>query len=606
MSQKSVNEFVIRFANINGTGSASANSLFARAIGRMGIPVGPKNIFPSNIQGMPTWYEVRVSEKGYIGRRGTVDFVVGMNPQSMKQDIESVLSGGYFLYDCSRPLPESWKRNDIEFIGIPFTETVNREFTDPRQRLLLKNIMYVGALSALLNIDFEILKTMIAEDFKSKEKLITLNHQALQSGKEYAEKNFKCPLPISVEKRDLVGKRIMLDGNTACALGAVYAGATVCGWYPITPSTSVIDSFIKFCNKYRVDPKTGKKNVAIVQTEDELAAIGVVIGGAWNGARSFTATSGPGLSLMNEFLGLAYYAEIPVVLVDVQRAGPSTGLPTRTQQADLMNAAYAAHGDSKNVLIFPSTPTECFELTAKAFDYAERLQNPVIVMTDIELGMNDWLTEPLKWDDSYTPDRGKVMSAEDLDKAKDWGRYLDLDGDGIPYRTIPGTHPSKGSFFTRGSGHDRYAAYSEDPAKYQDNVDRLKRKLKTAESIIPAPVIKNNNSKFGVIYYGTSAPPVEEASDLLSKEGHPVDLMRVRSFPFSDEVYDFISKHEKVYIVEQNRDAQLRSMLLIERNVNPEKLIPVLHYTGMPLTADFLHQEIGDLLERGSKVAAKS
>src|SRR5215213_5773163 len=488
MPETKINDFVVRFANVNGTGSASANALFTKAIFQMGIPVTPKNIFPSNIQGLPTWYEVRVSEKGFLGRREGIDFMVSVNPQSMKKDVADVRAGGYFLYDSSKPLHSQYIREDINYIGIPLMELSNTNYTDPRQRQLFKNIIYVGALAAFFDIEFEVLESLLAVQFKGKEKLIEPNIKALKLGEEYVQKNFEYPLDIRVERRDLLKDAIMMSGNSACALGAIYGGATVAAWYPITPSTSVVDAFAKYAEKLRVDRETGKKNFAIVQAEDELAAIGMVLGAMWNGARAFTATSGPGVSLMNEFLGLAYFSEIPTVLIDVQRTGPSTGMPTRTQQSDILEAAYAAHGDTKHVLLFPASPRECFELTAESFDLAERLQTPVIVMTDLDLGMNDHISAPLLWDDNRKYNRGKILSAEELENMTEkYGRYLDSDGDGIPYRTIPATHATKGAFVTRGSSRDEYAVYTEDGATYQRNMDRLARKFDTAKEMVPAP-----------------------------------------------------------------------------------------------------------------------
>ena len=593
-----VNDFVVRFANVNGTGSASANFLFTKSIFRMGIPVTPKNIFPSNIQGLPTWYEVRISEQGYLGRRDGIDLMVAMNPQSMASDVASVKTGGYFLYDSTKMLHEQYIRDDINYIGIPLMEMCNREYTDPRQRQLFKNIIYVGALAALFNIEFPVLEKLIAEQFPGKEKLIPPNIKALKMGEEYVQKNFKYPLDIHVERRDLIKDAIMIDGNSACGLGAVYAGATVAAWYPITPSTSVVEAFSEYASEYRTDKTTGKRNVAIVQAEDELAAIGMVIGANWNGARSFTATSGPGVSLMNEFLGLAYFAEIPAVLIDVQRTGPSTGMPTRTQQSDIMEAAYASHGDTKHVLLFPSTPKECFEMTADAFDLAEEIQTPVIVMTDLDLGMNDHVSPPFVWDDTRTYKRGKVLTAEDLDKMQKFGRYLDVDNDGITYRTYPGTHPTKGSFFTRGTSRDEYAAYTEDGGAYHRNMDRLIKKWNTAKNMVPAPQLyqeKNKNRK-GVLFFGTSQYAAEEAMDMLKKDGIEMDAMRIKSFPFNQTVEDFINAHEHVFVIEQNRDAQMRSLLMIELSADPRKLVSVLNYDGTPITADNITKQISNKL----------
>lgn len=591
---KLINDFVVRFANVNGTGSASANSMFAKAIFRMGIPVTPKNIFPSNIQGLPTWYEVRISEKGYLGRRDGIDLMVSVNPQSMLKDVESVRPGGYFMYDSTKPLHKEYIREDITYLGIPLMQICMEQYSDPRQRQLFKNIIYVGALSALLDIEFGVLEQLLAEQFKGKEKLIPANIQALQLGIQYVHENFSYPLDIRVERRNNVGNRIMIDGNGACALGAVFAGATVAAWYPITPSTSVVEKFDKYAKKFRTDKATGKKNYAIVQAEDELAAIGMVIGANWNGARSFTATSGPGVSLMNEFLGLGYFAEVPAVLIDVQRTGPSTGMPTRTQQSDITIAAYASHGDTKHVLLFPSNPKECFDLTADAFDLAERLQTPIIVLTDLDLGMNDHLCEPFNWNQERKYDRGKVLNAQDLENMGRFGRYLDVDGDGIPYRTYPGTHPTKGSYFTRGTSRDEYAVYTEDGSVYVRNMERLSKKWDTAKTLVPKPYFyqQKNMSPMGVIFFGTSTYSSEEAIDLLRQQEIVLDAMRIKAFPFNEDVEQFIETHEIVFVIEQNRDAQMRSLLINELEINPKKLIRVLNYDGMPITADKIIEEI--------------
>ncbi|MFN8267709.1 MAG: 2-oxoacid:acceptor oxidoreductase subunit alpha [Chitinophagales bacterium] len=589
-----INDFTVRFANVNGTGSASANLMFAKSVFRMGVPATPKNIFPSNIQGLPTWYDVRISEKGYLGRKDSVDLLVCMNPQSMLSDIASVNSGGYFLYDNTKPLHKEYIREDIQYIPIPLTEICNNEYTDPRQRQLFKNIIYVGALSTLLNIEFEVLETLVKEQFKGKEKLVAPNVHALQLGINYVKENFEYPLNIRVERRDLIKDKILMNGNKAGGLGAVYGGATVVSWYPITPSTSFVESFEKYAEKYRVDAQTGKKNFAIVQAEDELAAIGMAIGANWNGARSFTATSGPGLSLMNEFLGLAYYAEIPVVLVDVQRSGPSTGMPTRTQQSDLLMAAYASHGDTKHVFLIPATPAECFEMTAEAFELAEYLQTPILVMSDLDLGMNDHISPPLKWDNTKKYNRGKVLNAEQLEKLQRFGRYLDIDNDGIPFRTLPGTHPTKGAYFTRGSSHDEYAVYSEDSPTYVRVVDRLLKKFETAKEAVPTPYfypskIKNN---IGLIFFGTTTPAAEEAMDILAEQGISVDAMRLKAFPFNKAVEQFIETHDIVFVIEQNRDAQMRTLLMNELDSNPKKLKKILNYDGKPITADFIVNNI--------------
>ncbi|CAN5911234.1 2-oxoacid:acceptor oxidoreductase subunit alpha [soil metagenome] len=595
-----INDFVVRFANVNGTGSASANFLFAKAIFRMGIPVTPKNIFPSNIQGLPTWYEVRVSEKGYLGRRAGIDLMVSVNPQSMAQDVKSVRPGGYFLYDSTKRLAAEFIRDDVHYLGIPLMQLCNENFTDPRQRQLFKNIIYVGALSALLAIEFEVLEDLLAEQFAGKERLIAPNVKSLQLGVNFVKEHFDYPLEMRLERRDLVGDRIMVNGNTACGLGAVYGGATVMAWYPITPSTSVAEAFEDYASELRVDPATGEKYYGIVQAEDELAALGMVIGANWNGARAFTATSGPGVSLMNEFLGLAYFAEVPTVLIDVQRTGPSTGMPTRTQQSDLLLAAYASHGDTKHVLLFPATPMECFEMTAESFDLAEQLQTPILILTDLDLGMNDHMSEPFRWDDSRRYKRGKVLTAEQLEDIGRFGRYLDVDGDGIPYRTYPGTHPTKGAFFTRGTSRDEYAVYTEDGAAYQRNMDRLLVKWDTAKTLVPPPELYQpiNLSPIGILFFGTSTYSAVEAMDRVREEGVQLDALRLKAFPFTKEVEEFVHSHQTVFVIEQNRDAQLRSLLLLELGVNPVKLVPVLNYDGTPITAHTISTQITDYLSQ--------
>jgi 2-oxoglutarate ferredoxin oxidoreductase subunit alpha len=585
-----VNDFVVRFANVNGTGSASANTLFAKAIFRMGIPVSAKNIFPSNIQGLPTWYEVRINGNGYIGRREGINLMVSVNPQSVDQDIKNTMSGGYFLYDSTWPLSPDRRRDDLHYLEIPLMEMSNQHFAEPRLRQLFKNIIYVGALSALLDIDRDVIIGLLNDQFPGKEKVVASNVKALDLGIAYAKEHWKCPLPFHAKKLEKTNGKIMMDGNTACGLGAVYGGATVMAWYPITPSTSVADAFEQYCKELRVDKTTGQHKYAIVQAEDELAAIGVVIGANWNGARAFTATSGPGVSLMNEFLGLAYFAEIPTVLIDVQRAGPSTGMPTRTQQADVMLAFYASHGDTKHVLLFPSTPKECFEMTAAALDLAERLQTPVMVMTDLDLGMNDHMSDALTWDPERKYDRGKVLTAEDLDRIDKFGRYLDVDKDGITYRTLPGTHPSKGSFFTRGTSRDEYAKYTEDGAAYVRNMDRLVRKFNTAKTLVPAPQFypAPGGAETGMLFFGTTTDSALEAIDILREQGIQLDGMRLKAAPFPQSVTDFIMDHETVFVVEQNRDGQMRTILINELEIDPRRLVSILNYDGFPITADHI------------------
>ena len=592
---QAINDFVVRFANTNGTGSASANNMFAKAILRMGIPVSAKNIFPSNIQGMPTWYEVRISEKNYLGRRGGLsELVVAMNSQSINEDIDSVKSGGYLLYDSTKSLSDTQIRDDIHYLGMPISAICLKEYSNPRQRQLFKNVIYIGALAALLDVDFTILKGLVRDQFKGKEKLITPNIYALELGNQYANQHFICPLPIKVATRDLLNNRIMVDGNTGMGLGAVYGGATVVGWYPITPSTSVIEKFTSYCDRLRIDPASGKKNYAVVQAEDELAAIGIAIGGGWNGARAFTATSGPGVSLMTEFLGLAYFTEIPVVLVNVQRAGPSTGMPTRTQQSDILACAYASHGDTKQILLFPENPTECFELGAQAFDLADQLQTPVIVMSDLDLGMNDHLTPEFNWDDKKKHQLGKVLSAQQLDELDVYGRYLDVDGDGICYRTLPGTHPDKGAYFNRGTSRNHFAGYTEKPDEYIDNMERLSKKFETAKQLLPQPEICQGKkiAKIGMIFYGTTSHAITEAIDQLKEHGLSADTLRIKAFPFNQQLDKFIADHQEVFVIEQNRDAQMKSIIVNECQIDPKILHSVLHYDGLPITSQFITQTI--------------
>lgn len=588
-----VNDFVVKFANVNGSGSASANSMFAKAVFRMGIPVSPHNIFPSNIQGLPTWYEVRISEAGYLGRREGVDLMVAMNEQTIKSDINSVVPGGYVLFDSSKSLPAELLRDDVNYLPIPLKDICLREYDKPTQRQLFKNIVYVGALAAFLEIDFKVLTDMVSDQFRGKERLILPNIHALELGHQYASDNFKCPLNLTLKRSDKTADKILIDGNTAVGLGCVYGGATIASWYPLTPSTSVVDAFSTYCNRLRIDPGSGKKKFSIVQAEDELAAIGIAIGAGWNGARAFTASSGPGVSLMQEFLGLAYFSEVPVVLFNIQRVGPSTGMPTRTQQGDLLSCAYASHGDTKHVLLFPASPKECFDFAADAFDLADRLQTPVIVMSDLELGMNEQICEPLHWNDKREYDRGKVLNAEQLEDIQRFGRYLDSDGDGIPYRTYPGTHPDKGAYFTRGSSHDAYAAYTEDGNVYAEVMDRLALKFRTAVKYLPKPEISNKDKhSFGLVYLGTTTSAIQEVLDSLAKKGIILNTMRIRSFPFHTDVRRFIEQHERVFVIEQNRDAQLKSLLKIELDIHAERMHSILSYNGVLITAKHIETAI--------------
>lgn len=592
---QTINDFVVKFANVNGSGSASANELFAKAILRMGVPVSPRNIFPSNIQGLPTWYEVRVTEAGWLGRRGGVDLMVAMNPQTWDADVAEIVPGGYLFHDSSKPLPRSKFRDDVTTIGVPLTEICNATYSDPRQRQLFKNIMYVGALSALLDMDVPAIEQLIGEQYKGKEKLLKPNIEALHLGRDWVQAHLPHPISLQVRRADAVGERIFVEGNAAAALGCVYGGATVCAWYPITPSSSLAEAFAGYCRKYRVDPEGGAK-YAIIQAEDEIASIGMVVGAGWNGARAFTATSGPGISLMNEFIGLAYFAEIPVTIIDVQRGGPSTGMPTRTQQSDLTLCAYASHGDTKHVLLLPEDPHECFAFAAQALDLADRLQTPVFVMTDLDIGMNQRLCAPFAWDDAHAYDRGKVLSAEDLDAGREFARYKDLDGDGIPYRTWPGTHPDKGAYFTRGTSRNPQAIYSERGADYVYNMERLLRKWDTAKSLVPQPVVRQSDlsARHGAIYFGSTSPAMDEAIAALAGQGIALDTLRLRAFPFPDCVRDFINAHASVFVVEQNRDGQMRSLLINEFGINPARLVAVLHYDGTPITARFISDAIRD------------
>ena len=567
--------------------------MFAKAVFRMGIPVSPKNIFPSNIQGLPTWFEIRINKNGYLGSKGSVDLSVAMNPQSYNQDVEELNSGGYLLYDSS------WKRNfyrdDINVIEIPLTSLCVESFTNAKQRALFKNIAYVGALSVLLDMEYEIFEELISEQFASKKNLIEPNLKALNIGRDYVLNNLPYPIGLTLERMDKNDGKILISGNEAAGLGAVYGGATVCAWYPITPSTSLAEGFEKYAKKFRVDEKTGKNLYASIQAEDELSAIGMAIGANWNGARSFTATSGPGISLMSEFLGLAYFAEVPVVVFDVQRGGPSTGMPTKTQQSDILACAYASHGDTKHVMLLPEDPKECFEFSAMAFDLADRLQTPVFVVTDLDMGMNDWVVDELEWDDSRKFDRGKVLDFEALEKMEEkFGRYHDVDGDGICYRTYPGAHPSKGAYFTRGTSHDEYARYSEDGEINATNLRRLVQKFKTASELVPDPeiILSDKKNCSGVIYYGSTSAAMIEARDMLKEEGIELDLMRVKAFPFNLDVWDFIEKHDYVYVVEQNRDSQMRTLLMAEGGISAEKLRSLVWFNGQPIEANFIAKKI--------------
>ena len=592
-----VNDFAFKSATINGTGSASANSLLMQAIFRMGIPVTGKNIFPSNIQGLPTWYEIRVSKDGYTARPPLIDLMVALNPSTIAQDIAAVRPGGYVVYDSSWPLEDELRRDDITLLGVPLGAMCREAFTGDRDRTLLRNIAYAGALTALLQIDLAIVEQMLTEKYGRKKALFESNHRAIRLGYEYARSHFDCPLPIRCEPMDGTRDFVLMDGNSACALGALYAGATVGAWYPITPSTSLMESFRAFCQEYRVDPKTKLNRYCIIQAEDELASAGMVVGAGWMGARAFTCTSGPGVSLMQEFLGYAYYAEIPGVFFNVQRAGPATGLPTRTQQADLISMAYASHGDTKHIVLFPCDPADAFKLAVTAFDMAERFQTPVFVATDTDIGMNDWMIPRLQWDDAYVPDRGKVLDATALEQVKKFSRYMDADGDGIAARTLPGVG-GKGGYFTRGSGHDKHGAYTEDGAAYQEVLDRIKRKFETAARDLPKPVMhRQDGADIGIVMIGSPDAAVREAVDRLREREIRADIMRIRSFPFAPEVREFLDRYQTVFVVEQNRDAQLRSLLAIETGTPRDHMIPVLDFAGLPVTAGSIVSAVTKHLE---------
>jgi 2-oxoglutarate ferredoxin oxidoreductase subunit alpha len=593
------NDFTIKVANVNGTGSASANTLLMKSFFRMGIPVSGKNYFPSNIQGLPTWYEIRVSRDGYIARSGRVDVMIAMNAETYKKDLNDVAPGGYLIYDSTWPRSRQLVRDDITVLGVPLAKMCNEQFKKARERILMKNIAYVGVLAALLEIDLDVLRQLLSESFAAKPALLDSNQAAFDLGFNYAREHFQCPLPFRSKRLDRTASHIMIDGNTTAALGCLFAGATVGAWYPITPSTSLMDAFKRFAERYRKDPQTGRMNVSIIQAEDELAAIGMVLGASWNGARAFTPTSGPGVSLMNEFLGYGYFTEIPAVIFDVQRCGPSTGMPTRTQQADILSSAYASHGDTRHVLLFPANPEEAFYLAAESFNLAERLQTPVLVLTDLDIGMNDWMCRDLKWDPNYQPDRGKILGAAELEKIEKFHRYLDSDGDGITYRTLPGVHP-KGAYFTRGSGHNMYGAYTEDAKEYQAVVDRLRRKWETAKGLVPKPVIEyTERQRTGIISVGSCDGAVREARDRLAESGVATNYLRVRAFPFGAEVQKFLDAHDQIFVVEQNRDAQLRSLLLLETRVDPDRLIAVLHYDGLPVPAASIVDGINQALAKG-------
>ncbi len=600
-----INDLVIKIATVNGTGSASANGLLMKAIFRSGVPVVGKNYFPSNIQGLPTWYEIRVTRDGYRARQGSVDIMVALNAETYARDLTEVASGGYLIYDSTWPRPALSKRDDVSVIGVPLAQLCNENFQGVRTRILMKNICYAGVLAALCDLDLDIIRALLAETYAKKPQLVDANMQAIQLGYDYARAHFSCPLPLRVQKMEATRGHIVIDGNTAAALGCVYAGATVGAWYPITPSTSLMDAYKSFCERLRLDAASGRKNYLMIQAEDELASIGMVIGASWNGARAFTATSGPGISLMQEFLGLAYYAEIPAVVFDIQRVGPSTGMPTRTQQCDIHSAAYASHGDTRQVCLYPANPEECFEFAPLAFDLAERLQTPVLVLSDLDIGMNDWMCPEFKWDPQYRPDRGKVLDAEQIAKLERFWRFYDHDNDGIPQRTLPGVHP-KGAYFARGSGHNQYGGYTEDARDYQIVVDRLRKKWMTAAHLVPPAVIEQEaRCDVGIVSLGSCDGAVREARVHLAAQGIHTNYLRVRAFPFGPEVEAFLQAHRLLFVVEQNRDAQLRSLLILETGVEKTRLRSILHYNGLPIPASYVANGVAAVLAPATRPAAQ-
>jgi 2-oxoglutarate ferredoxin oxidoreductase subunit alpha len=589
-NQRIVNDFSIIVATVNGSGSQSANSVLLKSIFGMGVPVSGKNLFPSNIAGLPTWYTIRASKDGYVARKRESDVLVAMNPETAREDILSLPAGGVAIYEESLNLKQY--RDDVVCYPVPFDKITISICPEAKLRKLVRNMVYVGAVAQLFGIDLGVVEAGLRKQFSKKQKVFELNFGAVQAGFDYAKTTFTKQDPFFLEPMDQTKGKIIIDGNAACGMGAVFAGVTVVAWYPITPSTSLIEATTDLLKKFRVTPE-GKATFAVVQAEDELAAIGMVLGAGWAGARAMTSTSGPGISLMGEFAGLGYYAEIPGVIFDVQRSGPSTGMPTRTQQSDLLSTAFLSHGDTKHVILLPGSVKECFELAYAAFDLAERLQTPVFVLSDLDLGMNNWMSEPFAYPDKPL-DRGKVLSADDLKKAGSFARYRDLDGDAIGWRTLPGTRHPKAAYFTRGSGHDDAAGYTERPDEYQKVMDRLARKFENARKLVPAPVVtKNGTSKIGFLAYGSTDFALRESLDQIEKEhGLSVDYMRIRAYPFAHEIHDFVASHERVYVVEQDRDGQLASLLKLDLpGEQVAKLRSILRYNGLPADARSITDE---------------
>lgn len=586
-----VNECSIQVATVNGSGSQTANNTLLRALFQMGIPVSGKNLFPSNISGLPTWFTIRANRHGYIARRKEIDVLVCMNPDTAVEDVKGVPAGAAVVYDEALGLDKH--RTDVVFYPVPFQRLVKECCPDPKLRKLVVNMIYVGVVTELVGIDPTEVQAALRKAFAKKPKALELNRTAVEAGLAWAKANLVKRDPFRVERMDKTAGKILVDGNSACALGSMFAGVSVVTWYPITPSSSLCETLIEYMKEHRVDKASGKATFSIVQAEDELAALGMALGAGWAGARSMTSTSGPGISLMNEFIGLGYYAEVPVVIFDVQRTGPSTGLPTRTMQGDVMKAAYASHGDCRHPCLYPCDMSEAFDFAVAAFDLAETLQTPVFVMSDLDLGMNLWMSEPFRYPEKPLA-RGKVLDEAGVVALKDWGRYKDVDGDGIPYRTLPGTPgEGKAAYFARGSGHDEYARYTESGATYMRNVDRIARKVDQTKRVGPAPVVEGKGAKVGVLAYGTTHWAVVESRDQLRAEkGLATDYCRVRSFPFSEDVRAFVAAHERVYVVEQNRDAQMLAMLRIEYPDLAPRMRAVRVYNGLPADARSLTDEI--------------
>ncbi|MGC2637590.1 MAG: 2-oxoacid:acceptor oxidoreductase subunit alpha [Acidobacteriaceae bacterium] len=586
-----VNDFSIQVATVNGSGSQSANSVLLRSIFAMGVPVSGKNLFPSNIAGLPTWYTIRASKQGYVARKKDIDVLIAMNAETAREDILALHPGAAAIYEESFNLKQY--RDDVVCYPVPFDKLTAAVCPEAKLRKLVKNMVYVGVAAQVLQMDMQAVEGALRKQFAKKQKAADLNWGAVEAGYKYAQESLTKADPFRVERMHATEGKIIIDGNAACALGAMFAGVTVVTWYPITPSSSVVEQLIDYLKRYRVEAD-GKASFAVVQAEDELAAIGMVLGASWAGARSMTSTSGPGISLMAEFTGLGYFAELPGVIFDIQRVGPSTGLPTRTAQADLLSVAVLSHGDTKHPILLPANVTECFEFAGAAFDLAEGLQTPVFVLSDLDLGMNNWMSDPFTYPEKPL-NRGKVLTAEELAKLPDWGRYKDVDDDGIPFRTLPGTDHPKAAYFTRGSGHNEKAQYSERPEDYQNLMERLARKFDSARTMVPAPlVVQTGQSKVGVIAYGTSDFAVMESRDQLKKEyGLEADYLRIRAFPFSKEVREFVASHERVYVVEQNRDAQMLSLLKLDLPAaETTKLRSVRHFNGLPIDARSVTDEI--------------